>query len=365
MTVKVKSSLESIKPYRQGKSEISGRRHAIKLSSNELPYLPSPAAIEAFGETEQLLNRYPDGSQTELRRAIASVHDVPEGNIFAGNGSDEAIALLIRAVLSAGETMVTSENCFLMAEIYARSVGANVVKCPETNHRFDVDAVLDAISPETRIVYVCSPSNTSGTYTTEAELRRLDRRLPPEVLLLVDAAYAEFADAPDYGSGMKIFSSDGRVAITRTFSKAYGLAAQRIGWALAPDAVVKAVSRLRSPFNTNAAALRAAAAAVADQNYLKQTVAKVRATRNRFAGNLCALGLSVIPSQTNFVLVSFPQGGNEALSLDAWLQEGGILGRPVEGGANEFRITIGTDEEMELAFEAIRDWVESRRGTES
>ena len=362
MTIKAKSSLSGIKPYKQGKSGISGRRRVIKLSSNELPYPPSPDAIKAFRETEHSLNRYPDGSQAALRQAVASVHGVPEKNVFAGNGSDEAIALLIRSVLSAGETMITSENSFLMAEIYARSAGAKIVKCPESGHRVDIDAILEAASAATRIVYVCSPNNASGTYTRDSELRLLDKYLQPETLLLVDAAYAEFADAPDYANGTEIFSPEGRVAVTRTFSKAYGLAAQRVGWALAPNSVVEAVSRLRSPFNTNAAALNAAAAAVKDQDYLKRTVARIKATRNGFARKLGELGLNVLPSQANFVLVSFPRGGNEAISLDAWLQKGGILGRPVEGDANEFRITIGTEEEMEAAFEAIREWVGALRG---
>ncbi|MDE0530415.1 MAG: histidinol-phosphate transaminase [Albidovulum sp.] len=362
MTVHANSSLSGVKPYKQGRSEISGRKRVVKLSSNELPYPPSPAAIQAFRETEQNLNRYPDGSQAALRKAVASIHGVPQRNIFAGNGSDEAIALLIRSVLSAGDSMVTSENSFLMAEIYARSVGARVEKCREFYHRVDVDAILEAASETARIVYICSPNNTSGTYTTDEELRKLDRLLHPETLMIVDAAYAEFADASDYGNGMRLFEPDGRVAVTRTFSKAYGLAAQRIGWALAPDSVVDAVSRVRSPFNTNTAALNAAVAAVQDQDYLKRTVSRIKYTRDYFSSRLRDLELNVIPSQANFVLVSFPHGGNQAVSLDAWLQENGILGRPVEGDANEFRISIGTEDEMELAFEAIREWVGSRNG---
>ena len=361
MSVGATPSLSGVKPYRQGKSAIAGRGRIVKLSSNELPYPPSPRAVSAFREAEHSLNRYPDGSQAALRRAIASVHGVPEKNVFAGNGSDEAIALLIRAVLAAGETMVTSENNFKMAEIYARSAGAKIVEIPEVRHRIDVGKVQAAAAGDARIVYICTPNNASGTYTTDRELRSLERGLRPGTLLIVDAAYAEFADAPDYASGLELFSPAGKVAVTRTFSKAYGLAAQRIGWALAPDSVIEAVSRIRSPFNTNDAALRAAEAAVGDQDYLRRTADRVRATRNDFADKLLGLGLDVLPSQANFVMLSFPRGGCEAESLDAWLQGNGILGRPVRGGANDFRITVGTDGEMEAAFEAIVEWVEFRR----
>ena len=350
-------TLADIVPYRQGRHGPAGAEKVIRLSANELPYPPSPSAVAAFHGTGQSLGRYPDGTQADLRRVLADVHGVPEKNIFAGNGSEEAIGLVIRAALTAGDAMVVNENSFVMAEIHARSVGAEIVKCVETDHRPDVDAMLAAVTERTRIVYICTPGNSSGTYATRDELRRLEAGLPENVLLLVDAAYAEFVDASDYGTGQSLFSAQGRVVMTRTFSKAYGLAALRIGWALAPDDVIDAVTRLRTPFNTNAAALNAAAAAALDQDYLKRTVARINATRNSFSASLRKIGLNVVPSQANFVLVTFPAGGNEAVMLDAALHAAGILGRPTEGDANEFRISIGTDEEMDLALEAIQDWV--------
>ncbi|MCY3876284.1 MAG: histidinol-phosphate transaminase [Rhodobacteraceae bacterium] len=361
MTPGVKPALAHVSPYRQGKATITRIGRVIKLSSNESPYPPSPTAVAAFHRTEPELGRYPDGSQAGIRQALATVHGIPARNIFAGNGSEEAIGLVIRSMMSTGDEMVTSRNSFIMADIHARSVGAEIVRCDETRHRVDVGEILSAVTDRTRIVYVCSPNNPTGTYTTACELRRLDAELPAGVLLIVDAAYGEFVDAGDYDTGQALFSPGGRIVVTRTFSKAYALASLRIGWALAPDGVIDSVNRLRTPFNTNQAALNAAVAAVQDQEYLERVVERVRRTREHFIASLRELGLSVVSSQANFVLLTFPGGGNQAEDLDAALQASGILGRPAAAGANEFRISIGTEEEMSLALAAIRDWVNSRR----
>ena len=364
MKERLKRTLSGVAPYRQGESAIAGLNRVVKLSANELPHPPSPAAIAAFHETGETLNRYPDGAQTALRAALAAEHGIPEECVFAGNGSEEAIGLIVRAMLSEGDEIIFSENSFLMTEIYARSVGARIVRCPESDYRVDIDRMLAAVTRRTRIVYVCSPNNPTGTYTPIDELRRLSEELHDDALLLVDAAYAEFADASDYDAGQSLFSPEGCVAVARTFSKAYGLAGLRIGWALAPDKVLDAVTRLRSPFNANAAAMNAAAAAVRDQQYLRQSVARIRATRDQFSNALRSLGIQVVPSQANFVLLVFPDGGDEARSLEAALRSAGILGRPVADGVNAFRITIGAEEEMADALAAIRSWAAHCAGPE-
>jgi len=359
MHIAIKTSLKDITPYQQGQGEIEGVAEPIKLSSNELPYPPSPAAVAAFHATEVDLARYPDGNQTALRQAIAKLHSIPQANIFAGNGSEEAIGLVIRSMLTQGNNMIVSQNSFMMAEIYARSIGVDVIKCAETDHRVDIDNMLAAVNEHTRMVYICSPNNPTGTYTNIDELKRLEASLDEHIILLVDAAYAEFVTQSDYDSGLKsLFKPDGRVVVTRTFSKAYGLAALRIGWAAAPNPVIEAVSRLRTPFNTNSAALNAATAALLDQDYLNQTVTKVNTTRNQFSDQLQALGLTLVPSEANFVLITFAAGGQQAQSLNQALQQAGILGRPVSGDSNEFRISIGTEEEMTYTIQVIKLWVE-------
>ena len=357
-----KNSMTEAQPYKQGASDIEGVADPIKLSSNELPYPPSPNAIKAYHNVENVLGRYPDGAQSELRSTLAELHGIPKTNIFAGNGSEEAIGLIVRAILKPGDSIIVSENSFIMTEIYANSVGADVIKCKEVDQRVDVDAILAAVCKRTKIVYLCSPNNPTGTYTSAEELMRLKEGLPDGVLFLMDMAYAEFADASDYSDGLSLFSPDGEVAITRTFSKAYGLASLRIGYAIASSALVNAVSRLRTPFNANSAAMAAATAAALDQEYLWSSVAKVRATRDAFASGLQELGLDVVPSQANFVLITFTNEGDLASSLDASLQSMGILGRPsVAGSKNEYRISIGTDEEMRKTLKVIRGWLKDRR----
>lgn len=357
MSIQTKSAIKDVAPYQQGQSEIEGVLDPIKLSANELPYPPSPDAVEALKNAPLTIGRYPDGSQRELREAIAAKYEIDAANIFAGNGSEEAIGLIVRAVLGIGDNIVVSENSFIMTEIYARSCGANVSKVPEQNYRIDVDAVLTTADKKTKIVYLCSPNNPTGTYLTKAEIKRLDVELPENVLLILDAAYSEFVTADDYDCGIKtLFDPNGRVAVTHTFSKAYGLAGQRIGWAAVPTNVADAVSRLRTPFNTNAPALAAATAAIGDQDYLKKTTDQIVETREWFRAQMKQLGIQTVPSQANFLLLVFPQGGTQARTLDAALQSNGIIARPVTGSRNELRFSIGTREEMELAKDVVAKW---------
>jgi len=357
MSIHTKEALKSVAPYQQGRSEIVGVEEPIKLSANELPYPPSPDAIQALQNAPISIGRYPDGAQTELRAAIAGHYDIEPENVFAGNGSEEAIGLIVRSILSPNDNMVVSENSFIMAEIYARSCGADVKTASERDYRIDVDHVISNVDDDTKIVYLCSPNNPTGTYLTVAEIKELDERLPQDVLLILDAAYSEFVRADDYDCGIAtLFQADGRVAVTHTFSKAYGLAGQRIGWAAVPTRVAEGVSKLRTPFNTNAPALAAATAAIGDREYLKTTSDAIVESRDWFISETNALGIETVPSQTNFVLLVFPDGGNQASSLDQELQTHGIIARPVTGSRNELRFSIGTREEMELTRDVVAKW---------
>ncbi len=361
MNVKTKPSLNAIAPYKMGQSAIEGVAEPIKLSSNELPYPPSPAAQRAYDSTGVKLGRYPDGAQTDLRAAISEIHGVDPANLFCSNGSEEGIGLVMRVLLSPDDSVVMSANSFVMAEIYARASGAEVISVPEIDHCIDIGGVLAAVRPDTKIVYLCSPNNPTGTYLTIDQIRRLDAELPADVVLMLDGAYAEFVRADDYDSGIRtLFKPDGRVIVTRTFSKGYGMAALRIGWVAAPTVVIDAVSRLRTPFNTNAPALAAAAAAMRDQDYLKNTCDMVVETRDWFAGELRDLGLKVVPSQANFILIDFGPGGTQANEIDAALQAVGIIARPVSGDSNELRISVGTRDDMETCLGVISEWWNAR-----
>ncbi len=353
-----------IPPYVQGKSSITGVSDPIKLSSNESSFGPSPAALDAYHAAARELHRYPDGSQFKLRQAIGVVHGLDPALIVCGNGSEELIGLLMRAYVSEGDEVLLSENGFVMCIIYAHGQGATPVFAPEREQRIDVDALLARVTPRTRMVCIANPNNPTGTYIPYSEIERLHRALPTDVLLLLDGAYAEFVLEEDYDVGAALVSQHANVVMLRTFSKIYGLAGLRVGWAYAPAAVIDMVQRIRTPFNTNGPALAAAAAAVADQGF----IAEVRAHNHEWLGILArefsAMGLAMLPSVTNFYMLRFPGGpGQTGADAARFLQSRGIIPRPT--GADDspwLRITVGTAHENEAVLAALRDFMTSIQG---
>ena len=256
-----RAQIMELRPYVQGRSSLAGIAYPVKLSSNESSYGPSPRARNAYREAEELLHRYPDGAQEDLRQALAQTYGLSSEGIICGNGSEELIGLLIRAYVGDGDEIVLSENHFMMCPIYGRTQGARIVLADESDYRVDVDAMLGCVTPATRMVIVANPNNPTGTYIPASEIRRLQRALPAHVLLLLDGAYSEYVVAEDYEDGSGLVAEYDNVVMTRTFSKIHGLAGLRIGWAYAPAHVIDALQRIRTPFNTNRAALAAAAEA--------------------------------------------------------------------------------------------------------
>jgi histidinol-phosphate aminotransferase len=353
--------LGTIKPYVQGASEIAGVDEPIKLSSNESPWGPSPAAIEAYLEVAERLARYPDGSQRELRQALAAAFGLDAARIVCGNGSDEVILLLMRAFLAPGEEVIVSEHSFVMCRTHALAQGARVVMVAEPDYSVDVDAILRRVSAQTRMVTIASPNNPCGRHVPAAQLRSLHAGLPRTTLLLCDAAYAEFATADDYDCGFELARTSDNVMITRTFSKLHGLAALRIGWGYAATGIIEAIDRIRTPFNTNAAALAAALAALGDSAYAEH-VRQLNATeRERLTAAYLHLGLFAVPSSANFVLVRFPGGGAQASAAFEFLKARGILVRPTGTDTlhDHLRITIGTSRENDALLAALTDFMHS------
>jgi histidinol-phosphate aminotransferase len=349
-----------IAPYRQGKSSLEGIAQPIKLSSNESPLGPSPTAIEAYRALSDTLFRYPEGNQRELRNAIAKVFSLDADKIVCGNGSDELIQLVIRAYVEPGDEVIASEFSFAMCTTHALAQGAKVVIAPEQPAmRIDVDAILARLTARTRLVAIATPNNPCGTYLPFAELERLHAALPDDVLLLVDGAYGDYVTATDYSSGFDLVERNDNVVVTRTFSKLYGLAGLRIGWIYAPPGVVDALQRIRTPFNANAAALAAATEAVLDTAH----AAKVREHNARwldiFTSELSDMGLAVVPSVANFVLVRFPATPYDAAAADAYLKAHGIIARPVAAGGpeNHLRITIGLGHENRTLLSTLREFI--------
>ena len=350
-----------IEPYQQGKSDINNEPAPIKLSSNESSFGPSPKAIEAFRNAADSLHRYPDGAQTALRQAIAQVHGLEAEGIVCGNGSEELIGLLTRAFLKPGDNMVISENHFVMCRIYGLAQGAEVLLAPEKDFVSDIDAILDSVGPETRMVALANPNNPTGTYVSSDEVHRLHEQLPENVLLILDGAYAEYVGKPDYDPGADLVRTSSNVVMTRTFSKIYGLAGLRIGWAFCPPLVLDAVQRIRTPFNANGAAMAAATAAVNDQAYVERIRVHTEQWQKTIHQQLTGLGLRVIPSVANFYLVVFDGcTGKHAAGAAATLESHGIVPRPVgPAGAQHdvLRITVGTDSENQAVLDAMSEYM--------
>ncbi len=357
-----RQSLESCPPYVQGKSAIAGVANPIKLSSNESPFGPSQRAREAFKQAVETLHRYPDGGQSGLRQAIADRFDIESERIVCGNGSEELILLTIRTFIDPGDEILVSENGFVMTRIHALAQGAQVVVAPEDGWQQSVDNLLARVTDKTRIVAVANPNNPTGTYLPANEIRRLHRGLPDDVLLMLDGAYADYVVADDFDSGIELVRKSENVMMTRTFSKLYGLAGTRIGWAYAPQAVVNAIQRIRTPFNTNWPAQVAAAAALQDSEFADTVRQHTIHWREKMRDHLIGLGIVVPPSVTNFLLMQIPEKqGRSALKASSFLSDNGILLRPtgVSGPGDCLRVTVGTEQENQIFLEKITQYMQA------
>lgn len=349
-----------IAAYVPGKEHAPGVARVFKLSSNETPLGASPAAIDAFKASAAHLELYPDGQATALREAIADVHGLNPANILCGNGSDELLGLLCHVYLGPGDEGIITEHGFLVYKIQIMGAGATPVVVKETECRVDVDAILAAVTDKTKIVFIANPGNPTGTYVSGAEIRRLHAGLPKHVILVLDAAYAEYVRRNDFEAGIEIVSENRNVVMTRTFSKIYGLAALRIGWMYAPAAIVDALNRVRGPFNMNAPAIAAGAAAIRDRAFTDKAVDYNLMWIDKLTHAFTAIGLEVTPSVTNFLLIHFPDvDGKRAAEADDFLTSRGYILRAVRGYgfANSLRMSIGTEEANRGVVETLGEFM--------
>ena len=349
-----------IAAYVPGKSAGPEGVKVHKLSANETPLGASLAAIEAYRAAADRLHDYPDGSASELREAIAAAHGLNPANIVCGNGSDELLSLLAQAYLAPGDEAIYTQHGFLVYRIGILAAGATPVIAPEREMRADVDAILGCVSERTRIVFLANPNNPTGTYLPIDEVRRLHAGLRSDILLVLDAAYAEYVRRNDYEAGVELVSQNGNVVMTRTFSKIHGLAALRIGWAYAPAAIVDVLNRVRGPFNVNAAAIDAASAAIGDRAQVEKAIAHNDRWLAWTADAIRGLGLTVTPSVGNFILIHFPdEEGRRAADADAFLTKRGYVCRRVVpyGLPDALRMTIGTEEANRGVVAALADFL--------
>jgi histidinol-phosphate aminotransferase len=358
MALKPRPGIAEIAPYVGGEASLPGVERPAKLSSNENPLGPSPKAMAAFRAACADLHRYPDGGAERLRAGIAGRFGLEAERIVCGNGSDELIALLSRAYAGPGDEVLFSRHGFLMYRISALAVGATPRAAPETELRTDVEALLALVGPATRILYLGNPNNPTGSYLSAAEVGELRRRLPPEVLLVLDAAYAEYVEAADYEPGAALVRAGDHTVMLRTFSKIYGLAGLRLGWAYCPPAIADVLNRVRGPFNTSAPAQAAALAALEDHEHEARSRDHNRIWRDWLAGALTAVGYRTYPSVCNFLLVEFA----DAEAADAHLKSCGLIVRKMGayGLPQCLRITIGSEAETRATAAALAELAAER-----
>jgi histidinol-phosphate aminotransferase len=347
-----------ISPYIGGESTVPGVNRVLKLSSNEGALGVPPGAQAAYTKMASELHRYPDGDAAELRRAIGARFKLDPARIVCGNGSDDLIYQLCHAYGGHGRDIVMTEHGFaiyLIAGIYA---GSRVIKTRERDLTADVDALIAAVSPATRLVFLANPNNPTGSMLPYTEVARLRAGLPPEVLLVLDAAYAEYVERPDYDPGIRLVDAGDNTVMLRTFSKIFGLGGMRVGWAYAPPAVIDVLNRVRSPFNVSIAAQAAAIAALAEPGWVEKGRAHNAEYRPKLAAGLQAAGIKVWPSEGNFVLADFATP-ERAKAADAFLRTRGAIVRPVGGyGLPQcLRITVGTAEEVGIVIDALTEFM--------
>jgi histidinol-phosphate aminotransferase len=356
-----RSGVLDIAAYVPGKSKAPGVAKVFKLSSNETPLGPSPRAIAAYTSVAGHLHDYPDGSASELREAIGRAFGLDPERIVCGAGSDDLLHLLAYAYLTDGDEAIHTKHGFLIYPIVTLGTGARPVEVPETDYTADVDAILKAVTRKTKMVFLANPNNPTGTCLSFEEVKRLHQALPSNVLLVLDAAYAEYVQRNDYEAGIELVATSDNVVMCRTFSKIHGLASLRLGWMFAPAAVVDAVNRIRGPFNVSGAAIAAGVAAIEDVEHQERSREHNTRWLAWLTQEIGKLGLTVTPSVANFVLIHFPETkGRSAKDADAFLTARGLILRYVAAYKlpNALRLSVGTEEANRLVVAALKEFLD-------
>ena len=353
--IRPQPGIMDIAPYQGGEAAVPGQSEPIKLSSNENPFGPGDRAIDAFRRTAHQLHRYPNTDHAALRRAIAEIHGLEAARVICGAGSDEIITFLCQAYAGPGDEVVHTEHGFLMYRICALAAGATPVEVPERERTSDVDALLAACTRRTRLVFIANPNNPTGTMIGGTELGRLAAGLPPQALLVLDGAYAEYVEG--YDAGLALIEARDNVVMTRTFSKAYGLGGLRIGWGYGPAEVIEVLNRVRGPFNLSTTQLDTAEAAVRHRAHIDWCRGENARLRVWLAQALAAVGVPSDVSMANFILARFASQ-DEAEACDLHLKSQGLIVRRVAGyGLPQcLRITVGDEAACRRVAHAVAEF---------
>ena len=352
----VTPTIESLTPYEAGKpvEEVArelGVEDAVKLASNENPLGPSPLALEAIRAALPEVHRYPDAAAYRLREKLAAFHGVRMDEIVQGNGSNELIELLVRTFTTTSDHIVFAEPAFIVYKLASLAHGTPFSAVPLTNWTHDLEAMAAAVTPKTRLLFVANPNNPTGTHVGRKAVERLLSAVPPEVIVVMDEAYIQYADAPDYPDSLELRGLRERLVVLRTFSKIYGLASMRVGYAIGPAKLIDYMNRVRAPFNVGALGQVAAMAALDDHDHVERSRRINLREREQLRPALIELGLEVPPSQTNFL---FADAGRPGRELYQQLLRKGVIVRPF-GQTNFLRITVGTHEENQRLLSAFRE----------
>ena len=348
-------SIEALVPYEGGKpvEELErefGITDAVKLASNENPLGPSPRALEAARATLAGVSRYPDGIAFGLRDALARFHGVRRDEVLQGAGSNELLDLVVRTFATREHHIVFGEPAFIVYRIASLAYGVPFTAVPLKNFVHDLPAMAAAVTPKTRVVFVANPNNPTGTYVGRAAVEEFLRAVPPEVIVVMDEAYFEYADAVDYQSSLALRHLRERLLVMRTFSKAYGLAGLRVGYAIGPASLIDYMNRVRAPFNTSIPGQAAASAALDDQAHVQESRRMNTAERARLTRALHGMGLSVAPSQANFILVELARPARPVYDR---LLERGVIVRPFANLPTSLRVTCGLPRENDRFLAAL------------
>ena len=361
-TLNPKRGIDSIKLYKGGVSKISGTDQIIKLSSNESPFGPSKKAVEAYEKTSEKLSRYPELTAESLQLTIANKFNLNSDQIVCGTGSDEILIFTALAFCSPGDEIIHAKHGFEMYPIIAKYAGADSVLASENDYKINIDSIIDNISDSTKIIFIANPNNPTGTYLNQKELRLLMDKIPTNIVVVIDMAYVEFADATDYDNTFSLADEYDNVIITRTFSKAYSLAGLRLGWGYGSKNLINIIKKLRPPFNLPPGAIAAGISALNDDNHLRKIVTHNNNIKSWFIDELNNLGFQAYKTQANFIFVIIPEKKNQNASIvNDYLLSTGIAVRYLlsYGLSKALRITLGTKEELNQTIKVLKEFVKN------
>ena len=360
----VNKGINDLSPYEPGKpiedlERELGIKNAVKLASNENPVGPSPKVLQSIENILKNTHRYPDGNATKLKEVIGKKFSVKPNQVTIGNGSNDIIEFIARSFLGTDDSAIYSEHAFAVYPLVVKAVGAEGIEVPAKNFSHDLDAMLDSIKSNTKIIFIANPNNPTGTYIPKREVERLVNNIPKNILLVIDSAYSEFVDRPDYTDGSEFVSANNNVVMLRTFSKIYGMGGLRLGWSYAPDSVLDILNRVRSPFNVSYPAIVSGIAALGDDEFLEMSQEHNQKWLKWTSDEIKSLGLTSADSVCNFVVVDFPNNNNlkkTAENADIFLKSKGIIVRRMGGYGlpDSLRITIGLEKEMKYLIESLK-----------